>query len=164
MTKPLHAFLILFALGLSACATAAAPESRAMPLDSFPKSTLEIATPDARLHKFNIWIAADAAHREQGLMYVKSLAANAGMLFIYPSANRLAMWMKNTFIPLDILFIRADGRVSSIEANTKPLTLDNIESKEDVIAVLELKGGTAASLNIRKGAIVIHKIFGNTGQ
>jgi uncharacterized membrane protein (UPF0127 family) len=164
MTKPLHALLILIALGVSACANAAPPQSQAMPLDSFPKSTLEIATPDARLHKFNIWIAADSAHREQGLMYVKSLAPNAGMLFIYPSAHRLAMWMKNTYIPLDILFIRADGRVSSIEANTKPLSLDNIESKEDVIAVLELKGGTAASLNIRRGAIVVHKLFGNTGQ
>lgn len=164
MKKLLRILLLGCAFVVSAGAQAAPEQSKAMPLDSFPKSTLEIATPDARLHKFNIWIAADAARREQGLMFIKSLPPNAGMLFVYPSAHRLAMWMKNTFIPLDILFIRADGRVSSVESNTKPLSLDNIESKEDVIGVLELKGGTAASLNIRKGAIVIHTVFGNTGQ
>jgi uncharacterized protein len=129
-------------------------------LDAFPKSTLQIATPDARLHRFNIWIAADDAHRERGLMFVKELPANTGMLFIYPAPRRVAMWMKNTLIPLDMIFVRADGRVSSIEANTKPHSLVNIESQEDVVAVLELQGGAAASLNIRKGAVLMHPLFG----
>ena len=162
---------------MAATATADQP----MPLSAFPQSTLQIATPDARLHRFNIWIANDDRHRAQGLMFIKDLPADAGMLFIYPQPHRIAMWMKNTLIPLDMLFIRADGRVAKVIANAKPLSLDNIEScapppnsellppersmhcadpREDVTGVLELKGGIAATLNIRKGAMVMHSFFG----
>jgi uncharacterized membrane protein (UPF0127 family) len=128
-------------------------------LAQFPRSQLKVATPDARLHNFNVWIAADAPHREQGLMYVKSLPDDAAMLFIYPAPQPISMWMKNTFIPLDMLFIRADGRVARVVANTKPHSLATIESGENVLAVLELKGGTAAKLNIRPGAVVMHEMF-----
>jgi len=69
------------------------------------------------------------------------------------------MWMKNTFIPLDMVFIRANGRVARVESNTKPHSLKNIESGESVLAVLELKAGTAAKLNIRAGAVVMHPAF-----
>ncbi len=136
------------------------PLSPPLSLDTFPKSALQIATPDARLHRFNIWLAVDDPHRERGLMFVKELPPNAGMLFVYSSPRHVSMWMKNTLIPLDMLFVHADGRVSSIAANTKPHSLDIIESKDEVIAVLELKGGTAASLNIRKGAMLMHPAFG----
>ena len=170
---------ICFSLFLCLLAGVCAAEDR-LPLSAFPQDRLQIATPDARLHQFNIWVAHDDQHRAQGLMYVKDLPAGSGMLFVYGQAHRIAMWMKNTVIPLDMLFIRADGRVTKVVANAVPLSLDNIEScdpppnpytlppekaglcadpKEDVIAVLELKGGVAASLNIRAGAIVMHPFF-----
>ena len=81
-------------------------------------------------------------------MHVRDLAANAGMLFVYTRAARLSMWMKNTYIPLDILFIRGDGSVSSIVSHTEPLSLKSISSIEPVTFVLELNAGTAERLNI----------------
>ena len=152
-------YSLLFGLMLVAAAYAQAP----LPLSEFPRSKLQIATPDARLHQFDIWVAEDDLHREQGLMFIKNLPENAGMLFVYPSPRHIAMWMKNTFIPLDMVFIRADGRVANVVEKTTPLSTKIIESQEDVIAVLELKGGAAANLNIRKGAIVMHQFFG-TGK
>ena len=130
------------------------------PLENFPRAPLKIATPDARLHTFNVWLADTSARREQGLMFVKSLPHDAGMLFIYSFPQPIAMWMKNTYIPLDMLFIRADGRVARVAANTQPHSLKNIQSGENVLAVLELKAGAAAKLNIRAGAVVMHPVFG----
>jgi uncharacterized membrane protein (UPF0127 family) len=173
MKKFRYGFFLLF------IAAACGADER-LPLSAFPQSTLQIATPDARIHRFKIWVAEDDTRRSQGLMFVKDLPAGSGMLFVYSQPHRIAMWMKNTLIPLDMLFIRADGRVGRIAANTVPLSLDNIEScdappkayslppeqamhcadpKDDVIAVLELKGGVAASLNIRAGAVVMHPFF-----
>ena len=92
-------------------------------------------------------------------MYRRSLPANHGMLFPYRPSQNVAFWMKNTLIPLDILFIRADGTVSTIAANAKPLSLKSIKSAEPVQAVLEINGGRAAALQIREGARVHSAIF-----
>jgi uncharacterized protein len=127
----------------------------------FRRSTLEIATPDARLHKFNVWLADDPNRRERGLMFVKRLADNDGMLFIYEEAQPINMWMKNTYIPLDMLFVAADGKVIRVAANTQPLSLQTIESGGPALAVIELKAGTAARLRIGKGARVMHGVFGS---
>jgi uncharacterized protein len=148
---------------LSLIALAAVAQESHLPLSDFPRSALRIATPDARLHPFKIWVARDEVHREQGLMFVKNLPADAGMLFVYSAPQRIGIWMKNTLIPLDILFIRADGRIAKIAANAKPLSLDVME-ENDVVAVLELNGGAAEKMNIHKGAIVMHPFFGNTGE
>jgi uncharacterized protein len=147
---------------LATCTPAQAEDRNIEPLENFPHSQLKIATPDARMHTFNVWIAADNPHREQGLMFIKSLPDDAGMLFIYPAPQPIAMWMKNTFISLDMLFIRADGRVARVETNTKPQSLKTIESGENVLAVLELKAGAAAKLGISSGAIVMHPAFDRT--
>lgn len=125
----------------------------------FPRSTLQIATPDARLHTFKIWVAADDMLRARGLMFVRELNDDQGMLFIYPQQQPVAMWMKNTFIPLDMLFVNAAGRVEHVVENTEPESLKTIESKVPVLAVVELKGGTAARLKIRPGARVMHAAF-----
>jgi uncharacterized protein len=125
----------------------------------FERSTLQIATPDARLHRFNIWIADREARQQRGLMYIKALAPDAGMLFIYQTPRTLSMWMKNTYVPLDMLFVRPDGRVDSIVENTEPLSLAVIQSKSPVLAVIELNAGTAARLKIAPGAQVIHPAF-----
>jgi uncharacterized membrane protein (UPF0127 family) len=125
----------------------------------FARSTLQIATPDARLHTFSIWVADNDARRARGLMFVRELADDEGMLFIYPETQPVNMWMKNTYIPLDMLFVRADGRIERIAENTKPHSLETIGSGNPVRAVVELKAGAAARLKIRPGAQVIHSAF-----
>lgn len=125
----------------------------------FPRSTLQIATPDAKLHRFNIWIADDQPRRNRGLMFVKHLSAQDGMLFLYPSPLIISMWMKDTFIPLDMLFVAADGKVINVVANTEPHSLKPIASDGMAVGVVELAGGTAARLKIAPGAQVIHPAF-----
>ena len=151
--------LCLAVLLLCVSALPATSGDEAMLDKYFGRSTLEIATPDARVHRFNIWIADRAQLQERGLMYIKTLAPDAGMLFIYPAPRPMSMWMKNTYVPLDMLFVRADGRVDSVVRDTKPLTLTTIESKNPVLAVIELNAGTAARLNIVPGAQIIHPAF-----
>lgn len=148
---------LLLATQVSGDTTDAAQLDRA-----FPRSTMQIATPNARLHTFKIWVADTDQRRARGLMYVKSMADDEGMLFIYPQSVRASMWMKNTFIPLDMLFVAADGKVMHVVENTEPQSLKTIESTSEVIAVIELKGGTAAKLHIAKGARVMHAVFGAT--
>lgn len=139
-----------------------APKVTAKDLDRvFQRSTLQIATPDARLHSFNIWIADDDQRRARGLMFIRELSADDGMLFIYDEPHPVAMWMKNTYVPLDMLFVSADGKVLRIAANTKPLSLDTIESGGPALAVIELAAGTAAHLKIVPGAQVMHPAFNN---
>jgi uncharacterized membrane protein (UPF0127 family) len=92
-------------------------------------------------------------------MYRKQMPPNEGMLFDFHQPQMMSFWMKNTLIPLDILFIRADGTVSSIAADAKPLSLKSIKSTEPVQAVLEINGGRAAALQIREGARVHSAIF-----
>lgn len=157
--RPITRFLGLLLLALSAAPlfadTADAPQLDRL----FPRSTLQIATPDARLHTFNIWVADDDKTRQRGLMFVQKLADDEGMLFLYPQPTRAGMWMKNTYIPLDMLFVAADGKVMHVAQNTEPHSLKTIEAPVDVIAVIELKGGTTARLHIAKGARVMHPAF-----
>lgn len=152
-----RALLVVAAL---ACASALADSPDARQLDEiFPRSTLQIATPDARLHTFRIWVAQDDARRARGLMFVRELKDDEGMLFIYPQEQPVSMWMKNTLVPLDMLFVNASGRVERVVANTRPHSLAAIESQKPVLAVVELKGGAAARLKIARGAQVIHAAF-----
>jgi uncharacterized membrane protein (UPF0127 family) len=141
--------------------TAVAAESNdARQLDRmFPRSTLQIATPDAKLHNIDVWVADTDPRRMRGLMFVEHMADDAGMLFIYPEPQPVAIWMKNTPLSLDILFVRADGRVHRIAENATPQSTDTIPSDGIVLAVIELKAGTAARMNIRPGAQVIHPAF-----
>ncbi len=145
------------ALGAAPASQPAAPEVTAKDLDrAFERDTLQIATPDARLHRFNTWIADDDQRRQRGLMFIRQLRPDDSMLFIYPQPMTVAMWMKNTYVPLDILFVAADGKVIHIAQNTEPLSLKTIESGGIVLGVVELPAGTAARLKITPGAQVIH--------
>jgi uncharacterized protein len=145
---------------LGAATAAAGTNKDAQQLDRlFSRSTLQIATPDAKLHKIDVWVADNDARRTRGLMFVEQLADDAGMLFIYPQPQPVNIWMKNTPLSLDILFVRADGRVHHVVENAKPLLLDTIPSNGAVLAVIELKAGSAARMNIRPGAQVIHPAF-----
>jgi uncharacterized membrane protein (UPF0127 family) len=145
---------------LVAHAAAADETADAAQLDRlFRRTTLQISTPSARVHTFNVWIADDFNRRARGLMFVKQLADDAGMLFIYEQPQEIGMWMKNTFIPLDMLFVDSTGKVIRVAENTVPHSLDTISSHGLALGVIELKGGTAKRLGIGAGARVSHPVF-----
>jgi uncharacterized membrane protein (UPF0127 family) len=102
-------------------------------------------------YKFEVEVVATPETRAQGLMFRTSLAANAGMLFLYPGEQPVSFWMKNTLIPLDMLFLKADGSIAHIAHNAVPHDETPIDSGAAVQAVLEVKGGTAAALGIKEG-------------
>ena len=113
-----------------------------------PKASVEIRT-SPRAQHFSVWIADTAERQTQGLMFVRDLPAERGMLFIEAQARPMAFWMKNTYIELDMLFIDADHRIVKIAARAPPFSLATIASDSPVIAVLEIKGGEAARRGIR---------------
>lgn len=102
-------------------------------------------------YKFEVEVVTTPETRAQGLMFRKSMAANAGMLFIYPDEEAVSFWMKNTLIPLDMLFVKADGSIAHIAHNAVPLDETPIDSGAPVKAVLEVNGGTANALGIKEG-------------
>lgn len=110
---------------------------------------------------FAVEVAADHASQERGLMFRKTLAPNAGMLFDFRTPQWQTFWMKNTILPLDIIFIRDDGTISSIAPNAVPFSETSIPSVEPVRAVLEIGGGRADALGIEPGEKVHSVIFGN---
>lgn len=126
----------------------------------FSLSKLVIAGTGGR-HAFVVEMAETPAQRELGLMNRPSLAPDRGMLFDFGEVRPVGMWMKNTLIPLDMLFIAADGRIVNIAERTKPQSLETLRSAGPVLAVLEVAGGTAQRLGIRPGDQVFHPIFGN---
>ncbi|MBK5921200.1 hypothetical protein CCR80_09165 [Rhodothalassium salexigens] len=105
-------------------------------------------------------LADDPGERRVGLMFRSDMAADEGMLFDFARVQQVSMWMKNTFIPLDMLFIRPDGTIESIAANTTPLSLDSVSSAGPVLAVLELNAGAAQRLGLEPGDRLRHGVFG----
>jgi uncharacterized protein len=127
-------------------------------LATFAKSELTIETAGGKQH-FRIEEARTPDQMAQGLMFRRSLPADAGMLFLYDHPQVASFWMKNTLIPLDMVFIAADGTVAGIHERAVPLSLDPVISDRAVIAVLELNGGTAARLGIKAGDRVDHPLL-----
>ena len=105
-------------------------------------------------HKFSVEVAATPAEQEKGLMFRRTLAPDRGMIFPYDPSQNVAFWMKNTLIPLDMVFIRSDGHVARIAANTVPMSLEPVPSGEPVAAVLEIAGGRAAQIGMKSGDLV----------
>ena len=143
-------FLVLGWLLAVAPARAEGPTLRTEPL--------EIITHQGARH-FTVEIADTDATRERGLMFRKHLAAGQGMLFDFKSPQPVAFWMKNTLIPLDMLFIARDGRVISIAREAKPMSETPIPSGGDVLGVLEIRGGRAAEIGVQPGDKVQERIF-----
>ena len=131
--------------------TVSAMERSPAGLDQVP---LTVTTTSGKAHRFTVEVARTEAQQAQGLMNRQSLAPDRGMIFPYEVPTAASFWMKNTLIPLDMIFIRSDGTVARIEANTAPLSLDPVAAGEPVSAVLELAGGRAAELGISAGAKV----------
>lgn len=121
------------------------------PLSAFPVSVLAIRSFGGQVINFKVWIADTPSRDEQGLMYVKSIDDHAGMLFVFPATRRVTMWMKNTYVPLDMLFIDESGHIDYIAPRATPLSLDVIAAPRPVRAVLELKGGDCEVFGIHAG-------------
>jgi len=128
-------------------------------LARFPTAPLTILTAGGP-HRFTVELATSPEQMTQGLMFRQSLAPDAGMLFDYQTPSMATMWMKNTLIPLDMLFVDEHGRVVNIQERAVPQSLDTISATAPVRAVIELNGGTAARLGIRPGDLVRFSLFG----
>ncbi len=160
MTRAFANIAIVVSTALLSAASCNAPvESTgagAPSLDAdFDRGTLIILADDGSRHELDIYLATNMDQHRRGLMFVRKMAENTGMLFIYEDSDIHSMWMKNTYIPLDMVFARADGSVSSVIHDTQPLSLSPQGSIEPVLFVLELNAGTARRLNIgRKSRII----------
>jgi uncharacterized protein len=119
-------------------------------LGTFRKTTLEIHS-GKQTHMFNIWLAESPEQQQQGLMFVRDLAESGGMLFTANPPRVFSMWMKNTYIPLDMVFIGKDGRIAKIAERTTPHSLDIVSSDTPVAAILEIRGGEAARRALHPG-------------
>ena len=122
------------------------------------KDVLRLITSSGE-HRFQIEVAVSGEDKARGLMFRRSLADDAGMLFPYEPPQEATMWMRNTYISLDMVFIRADGIVHRIELGTEPFSEAVIASNGDVLAVLELKAGIANRIGLKAGDRVVHNLF-----
>ncbi|MFO0333535.1 MAG: DUF192 domain-containing protein [Pseudomonadota bacterium] len=133
-------------------------ESLREPLERFPQSRVVVDT-GGRSHAFQVWVADTEPRRAQGLMWVRELPADRGMLFVFDRPQAMSFWMKNTFVPLDLLFVAPDGRIIRIAADAKPHSLAPIDSMGVALGVLEVRAGTAQRLGIRAGHRLRHPAF-----
>ncbi|MBT3790400.1 MAG: DUF192 domain-containing protein [Alphaproteobacteria bacterium] len=151
-----------FFAGLVICSALLAPlvsSSVASAANKAPGSgTLIIETAEAR-HSFTVELASTPASRARGLMYRRTLNEGTGMLFDFVKNQHVTMWMKNTYVSLDMLFINSEGRIINIARNTIPHSLKHISSDGPVQAVLEIAGGHAEKLKIKAGDFIRHNIF-----
>jgi uncharacterized membrane protein (UPF0127 family) len=127
----------------------AAPAAADEGLDAaFAKDVLVVEASDYGCFRFDIYLAVTDAQRSRGLMFVRELPETTGMLFVYPGEYVLSMWMKNTFIPLDMVFARPDGTVTNVIRNTEPQSLKSNRSTENAAFALELNAGVTERLAI----------------
>lgn len=152
----------------AAAVTGAAARARAQDVTKaqpvLPREKLVIVTHDGKRHDFMVEMADTPAQQEVGLMWRTAVPADGGMLFDWGIARRSQMWMRNTLVPLDMVFIAQDGTIAAIAEDTVPRSLAIIDSGKPVRATLELQGGITRKLDIRVGDKVESKLFGNLGQ
>jgi uncharacterized protein len=151
---------VLGTLMMLLSANAALPEAAAPePLTAFPQSLLAIKSATGKVVNFKIWTADTEQREQQGLMFIRDMDEHAGMLFMFPQNQPVTMWMKNTYISLDLLFLNARGKIDYIAAGATPLSETIIGPPTPEYAVLELKGGACERLGIKVGDVVLHKNF-----
>ena len=153
-------YLLALTAALPFALTAQAPEPTG-PQPELPKEKLVIVSHGGKEHVFNVEMAISEAQQTVGEMFRPNVPEDAGMLFDWGYAHESQMWMRNTLVPLDMVFINADGTIRSIAENTTPRSLAVIDSRGPVRATLELAAGVTAKLDIRVGDTVKQKIFGN---
>lgn len=144
--------LLLASLLLAACSPQPAVTAGTVPdLDGvYEFSSLDVINDNGETLTFDVYLATEPDQHRRGLMFVREMPATTGMLFIYEDDDYQSMWMKNTYLPLDMVFARSDGTVSSVVSDTVPQTLNSHVSTEPVRYVLELHAGTARRLAIGK--------------
>lgn len=143
-----------FALAWIALAAATGCGAQMAPihdLATLKHTTVQIRAAGAKSHQFDVWLALSPAEKSQGLMFVRDLPADRGMLFLYDRPTEAGIWMKNTYIELDIVFIAADGRIVKIAERARPHSLQTISAGQLVTAVMELKGGEATRRGLKTG-------------
>jgi uncharacterized membrane protein (UPF0127 family) len=150
---------VLGTLMMLLSANAALPEAAPEPLTAFPQSLLAIKSATGKVVNFKIWTADTEQREQQGLMFIRNMDEHAGMLFMFPQNQPVTMWMKNTYISLDLLFLNERGKIDYIAAGATPLSETIIGPPTPEYAVLELKGGACERLGIKVGDIVLHKNF-----
>ncbi|MDX1922379.1 MAG: DUF192 domain-containing protein [Alphaproteobacteria bacterium] len=136
----------------------------AMEASSLKSDQLMIVTADKKQHVFKIELALTVDEQQKGLMNREKIADDYGMLFVYTRVQETSMWMKNTLIPLDMLFIDNNGKIVWIAENAKPFDERAISSHFPVRATLEIKGGQVAARGIKLGDTVFNSYFGNTDK
>ncbi len=144
-------FCFVWVIGMAATKTADAEPQ--------PTDVLWLETASG-VHEIRIEVAKTLAEKAKGLMFRTQLAPGRGMFFPYEQPENHAMWMRNTYIPLDMVFIKSDGRVHRIEAQTEPFSEKIIHAGAEVTGVLEIAGGEAARLGLKSGDLVRHSWFG----
>lgn len=140
---------LLLLLALLATPVSAQDYDQDIPVDEyFATAPLIVVASRAACHRFDVYVAANNAQRRRGLMFVRHLPPFSGMLFVYPRDGILSIWMRNTYIPLDIIFVRSDGRIATIYPDAKPMSETSMPASEPVRYVLEVNGGVAERLGI----------------
>jgi len=137
----------------------AAPGAAAEPSRLEPSEAVIIESADGERHAFRTYLASTGEQRARGLMFFRQMPEDVGMLFLYPQPRVISMWMKNTFISLDMLFVDASGVIINIAEQTVPHSLDSIRAEGPALAVLEVNGGTARRLGIKPGDRLRHAAF-----
>ena len=133
-------------------------------LDGLELQPLAVETAEGARHELLVYVARTDEQKRTGLMFVEALPPDRGMLFTYDPPRSVSIWMKNTLIPLDVLFVRSDGIIERIAARAEPLSERRHESGGDVGAVLELNGGTTETLGIRAGDRLLHPWFSRSDR
>ena len=137
-------------MSAAACQPGSAQQALERSPSGLEQKVLTVRTAGGQLHRFTVEVARTPQEQEQGLMNRQSLAPDRGMIFPYAPPQPVSFWMKNTYIPLDMLFIRSDNSIARIESAV-PLNLEPVSSLEPIAAVLEIPGGRAAELGIKPG-------------
>ncbi len=153
-TRPWLCALLVLAALVPAPPLPAQEEAAPLDLSSFPRTELTVRPAQGAPQHFRVWVADTAQRSQQGLMFVRDLPESQGMVFPLTPPRIENMWMKNTYIELDMLFVDARGKVARIVERAHPLSLDTITSGGPVAAVVELKGGLAAKLGFKVGDTV----------
>ena len=126
---------------------------------SLEKDSIKISTAEGKTHSFIVELAKTREEQKIGMMYRMQSEPMTGMLFLFDNVKERSFWMKNTFIPLDIIFIQKDGIIAHIHENAEPHNLKGVKSGKPVAAVLEIAGGEASNLGINVGDRVSHSFF-----
>ena len=158
--KRLALYLALCAMACIGVGACAAQDFQPAQLRGFARTELTVQRSGGS-DTFHIWVAATPDQQEQGLMWIQQLPADHGMVFPLRAPRPMDMWMKNTYVPLDMLFFDASGKITHIQENAKPLSEDIISSGGVVAGVVEILGGEAARRGIHIGDHLKYSGLGN---